>query len=244
MTDAIIDVATAASFVFWSSTDGSTTTLWQASEGVSGSAASVVTFAGKPQGLAVDARAAYAYFDTVVGTTVLLHRCNVAGTSATCSVLASYTSAQPGPLVVDDSAVYWTDPGSGVVSQYVFASGAVSTLASGQRHPGAIALDANDVYWIADGAGGAGFAVDAMSKQSGSAVRLVATGSSPATALATDGTNVYVGVPGVIQSVPVGGGAPTTLTTAAAEPIDFACVGGALYWAVAGSLGVYGIRVR
>jgi hypothetical protein len=244
--DAIVDVAMAGASVFWTSSDGSSTTLWQAREGSTGSAASMITVAGKPRGLAVDARAAYAYFTTWVGTTVVLYRCDVAGTAASCGVLTMYASPEPGSVVVGDSAVYWTDPGNGLVSQYSFADRATSTLASGQRSPAAIALGTNDVYWIsriANDTGGDGFAVNALSRESGSSMRVLATGPSPATALATDGVNVYIGSNGAIESVPLAGGAPVNLVTTIADPIDFTCVPGALYWALSAADGVYGLRV-
>jgi hypothetical protein len=244
-TDTIIDVAIAGPFVYWTSCDGSSTTLWQGREGHPGSAASVVTVAGRGQGLAVDSSAAYAYFHTLVGTTAILHRCDVAGATGTCTILTTFSSTQPGRIGVDDTAVYWTDPGNGLVSRYALADGTASTLASGQRNPVAIALDANEVYWIAsivNDAGGDGFAVNAGSKSGGSA-RVIATGQSPATALATDGTNVYVGTDAVVESVPIAGGTPVTLSTATPTPIDFTYAAGALYWASAEAPGVYEIRV-
>jgi hypothetical protein len=128
-----------------------------------------------------------------------------------------------------------------VVSRCALAGGTSTTLAHDQQNPGAIALDDEDVFWIADAVGGAGSAVNAVSKGGGAAPRVVATGPSPATALAADGTHIYVGVSKLIQSAPVTGGPLVTLVPTPADPFDFTLVGGVLYWAT--SAGVYGARV-
>ena len=60
----------------------------------------------------------------------------------------------PNSLVVDSTNLYWTDGQDGTVVQAVIATGAQTTLASGQMSPSALIMgDSSDLYWVETTAG-------------------------------------------------------------------------------------------
>jgi hypothetical protein len=123
-------------------------------------------------------------------------------------------------------------------------------LADGQDHPTRIELDADRIYYtapahVASGEGGSGGsvlagAVMAVAKEGGDPERLATVADQDVTALALDGTSLYFSSvnadnsTGTISVVPVAGGAPTDVSSAAGRPGDLAVGESSIYWSYVG----------
>jgi hypothetical protein len=134
-----------------------------------------------------------------------------------------FTGAQlPGGLALDSTSVYWTDTFAGTVMKVAKSCGEAVTLASGLggHMPGELVVDTKSIYW-ADTAGLPGaVAVNKVSVAGGPVVNLAPfqPNSQEAMAIAIDAANVYWtnflnDGSGSITSVPLGGGAVTTLVS-------------------------------
>ena len=157
----------------------------------------------------------------------------------------------PSWLVVDSTSAYWTDIGVDdsdcTVMKVPITGGAATTLVSGQVSPdgiGGLALDAAYVYWTTGGPATAtnGGAV-VKAPIGGGAPTTLATGQYPG-ALAVDDTHVYwvntLCAPpndggaecteNAIVSVPLGGGAPTTLASGEGQGEQIALDAVNVYW--------------
>ena len=56
-------------------------------------------------------------------------------------------------MAVDATTVYWTDGGSGTITEAPLAGGASTTIVTGQYGSSSIAVDATSVYWQESGTG-------------------------------------------------------------------------------------------
>jgi hypothetical protein len=190
---------------------------------------------GTPTGVALDSAAANAYFGTISGSsTAEIWQCSLVGGATPCTSLASFTSSQLASVAVDDSYVYWTDPGNNVVSRESLTGGSVSTLATGQGKAGALAVDAKNVYWTAVVPSKTVVRVLAKGATSSSTL---ATSPGGIAAIATDGTHLYFSTPdGVVQSVPAAGGDSAKLFSIAGTTGGYAVIttlvyaSGAVFW--------------
>jgi hypothetical protein len=148
----------------------------------------------------------------------------------------------PRRLAVDDANVYWTFlpsvPGAGSVMRVAKSGGSPVTIASGRSAPDAIAVDRANIYWSESvllcpggcGPGPQSPGVYQLAKSGGAPTMLVSDGL--VSAIAVDGTSVYVGGGG-IQKVPIGGGPLTTL--AMAGLVNGIAIDGAnVYWTAEG----------
>jgi hypothetical protein len=151
------------------------------------------------------------------------------------------------PLVADDASFYFSAHGGGTGPWSIYAlarSGGVPVkLADTENEVFAIAVDATRLYWTEFGPNRTG-SVRAVPLACGVPVVLAAN-QDVGGALAVDATRIYwsAGIPsqdagpggsqGVILSMPLAGGAPTTLVTAAAgyRPYAMAVDGPSLFWA-------------
>jgi hypothetical protein len=189
---------------------------------------------GTPTGVALDSSGSNAYFGTFSGSQADIWQCSVVAGGSPCSSLTSFASSQLGSVVVDDSYVYWTDPGNGVVSRKSLTGGATSTLASGQAHAGALAVDAKNVYWTA--AEPSRTVVRVMAKGATSFSTLAGNGAG-ITGVASDGTHLYLATPdGLVESIPASGGNANKLFAIAGAQAGYAAMttlvyaNGALFW--------------
>jgi hypothetical protein len=211
-----------------------------------GYAADVKGGFGTIAGLAVDANAGAAYFATTDLNPVVVWRCDIGGSLASCAKLTTVTTSKIGSFAVDDQDVYWTDPGNGLVSRYPLAGGSVVTVADGQHGLGPIALDGSNVYW-ATTTDSTVYALKAMAK-SGTAPSTLASTVSAVAGFAPGGTNLYVALTdGAVQAVPVAGGSLTTLfqpTYASYGNVTgVVYAAGAVYWNDEGAEAIFGLRV-
>jgi hypothetical protein len=136
-----------------------------------------------------------------------------------------FQSSSPGPIAVDATSVYWFDSAIPALMKGPLDGGATTILASASGD--AIAVDATNVYWIAD------FSVSKVPIAGGATV-ILASGLLGPTSIAVDALNVYFTDGSFqggddIKSVPINGGAVTTITygTGTSIAVDATSV----YWA-------------
>jgi hypothetical protein len=220
-----------------------------------GTATTPATMFTMPWDLAVDATSVY--------WTIRVDLANPAtsgGTvkSAPVSGAASVTLASdlggPEGIAVDAANVYFTEGPVGRLSKLPLAGGTPTVLASGLDFPSAVAVDADNIYWVESGTSSkvppAGVAKLMKMPLAGGAGTSLATFGSSASGvnLAVDAHNVYwtVSVYGIVNgssvplmgevlSVPIAGGAPTTLASGQAGPRAIAVDATAIYWINEGS---------
>jgi hypothetical protein len=246
--DPVVAIAMEGSTVVWATLNSSTqqSTLYTGVESAVYSGVAVGAPLDPVSGLALDAYGAYAYLATAGSVaTGTIGQCSVAAISPSCASIASVASSRLGQVAVDDRNVYFTDPANAFVSRYGLGDRRVVNVATGQKGLTAIALDDASVYWVTSYGGPS--SISGMSKLSPGAPSLLATSAGYATALATDGANLYVAASGVIASVPVTGGSLAT-RYAAANPVTSAITqivyaAGAIYWGDGGPQAIYGLRV-
>ncbi len=159
------------------------------------------------------------------------------------------------PLAADDASFYFSAHmgGTGPGSIYALdrSGGVPRKLADTEYEVVAIAVDATRLYWTEYGPTIATGSVRAVPLACGAPV-VLAPNQDVGRALAVDATRIYWGaeVPsqdagpsgsqGVILSMPLAGGAPTTLVTAAEGYVPYAIAfdGPSLFWAEAQSGGL------
>jgi hypothetical protein len=164
------------------------------------------------------------------------------GGCAGCPVVLASSGCCGGNIAADDTAVYWTGVGvcdsdggdcAGTVSKVPLDSGAIIALASGQNNPAGIALDATHAYWANSGsacvadAGPCSGAILSVPLAGGEITTLASQLDAPIR-IAVDATGVYwsnrgrtcttdaglsMSCGGSIMTIPVQGGAPTTLAS-------------------------------
>jgi hypothetical protein len=237
--------------VVWTQNNGQYAELYMATEGSAHS--EVVQFnMSTPRGLAIDPTAVMAYFnEPVANGSYQLYACVLStnpGDNNPCTTSASYTSTQVGLMAADANNVYWTDFGNGTVwkGRALFPTNSMTPVSTNQTGAYAIALDASYVYW-ANNNSNFTYTIRRTSKASPTTpVDLTSGQPGGAVALATDGANVYVVTnPGIIQSLPVDGGAPVTLHTSASTSnvVQLVYAAGGLYWADLSNNTIYGLRL-
>jgi hypothetical protein len=163
--------------------------------------------------------------------------------------LVTLASAQPLPLglAVDSTSVYWTDahpsakgpgPLDGTVMKVALCGGAPTTLATGDFRGRGVAADATSVYWTNSGG-----TVMKVPLNGGKTTTLASTfgdANQPA-AIAVDATSVYWtnvefgcmgdgGCDSNLMSVPLGGGAATTLLSGQSGGNAIALDTTSVYW--------------
>ncbi|MCK9423782.1 MAG: DUF5050 domain-containing protein [Bacteroidales bacterium] len=145
---------------------------------------------------------------------------------------------EPRAIAVDASSVYWIERNNGSngsLKKVPVNGGDVTTLVTGLRNAqNHMALDANNIYW-GDGKAGGGGEIKKVSKNGGTVTSLVSTGIlNLKTAIAVDETFVYFYDDlNHIKTVPVNGGAVTTIGTG--TPEAYALYGSDIYWIEYGS---------
>ena len=160
-----------------------------------------------PWGIAVDGRALYwttPNFFTGGGSATVMA---LPFGQDVPTVLSSNPNG-PQSIVVSPTDVYWTEGGPDAVRATSLDGGNAQSIAIDPGGGGGLAIDANHLYWTMNGA------VYQASLAGGPATPIAA----PSSALASDGTNVYLALAstlgiGEIARVPVGGGPQTTLAT-------------------------------
>jgi hypothetical protein len=134
----------------------------------------------------------------------------------------------PFGIAVDATNVYFTDYDANTVGSVPIDGGPVTVLAKDQLGAYGIAVDSESVYFAA---------ADHIGKVplgGGTDTTLVAniwSGGANGQSLAIDATTVYFALlDGTVESVPLGGGAVTTLTKSPGYLYDIALGGDKLYW--------------
>jgi hypothetical protein len=159
----------------------------------------------------------------------------------------------PRGLAIDATSVYWTE-GGGRVAKAPLGGAPPTVLASGLDFPGDIAVDATNVYWVEGGTDGKpppeGDTKLMMVPKAGGTPTTLATAGMLVSggSLTVDATNVYwtisvyqqvngasVCTLGKVLSVPIAGGAATTLTSGQNGPGAIAVDATSLYWINEGS---------
>jgi hypothetical protein len=160
-------------------------------------------------------------------------------------VLASGLNA-PWAIVVDSTAVYWTDTRDvGSVNKVPTAGGTPTVIASAQSSPSAIAVNATGVYWTNapspdSDAGIEGGVVMTAPLDGGPATILASTQFEFINPLleyllgpgqvAVDATNAYWIGAGTVMKAPLSGGTPTTLASGQDFPLAIAVDSTSVYW--------------
>lgn len=130
----------------------------------------------------------------------------VAKTGGLPQVLAT-SQTFPGSLVVDDTAVYWTNGGinlgSGQVMQVAKTGGPIRVVASGLNFPISLVDDHDYLYWSDDLVG-----VKRVAKRGGGVPQLLVASDAFATAIALDDTRVFFNdvITNTLRAVPKAGG--------------------------------------
>jgi hypothetical protein len=162
-------------------------------------------------------------------------------------VLASDQDS-PLAIAVDDTAIYWTAGGvttidggtsDGVVLSMPLGGGTPTLLVSGLGMPTAIAVHEGVVAFAAYTSSAS--AIGTVPSTGGTSTTL-ATGPTPTTSIALDGTNVYwvqassqtVGSDGRILSMPLAGGTPLVLADRRPDPGKMVLLGSTLFWSEPG----------
>jgi hypothetical protein len=160
--------------------------------------------------LAIAVQGSDVYWTSDVPSTGAVVSAPTAGGAPT--TLASNLNS-PTVIAVDSSSVYWAEnTTSGSVAKVGLSGGTPTTFASGQNTPSGLAVSGSKVFWSDYGAN----AVMEDATSGGSASLFQLTSAGPL-AMAADATNVYwvagSGSEGTLFQAPVGGGAPTPVTS-------------------------------
>jgi hypothetical protein len=145
------------------------------------------------------------------------------------------TGSSPFALTVDDTTIYWSDPGLETVSSIPIAGGTATTLATNLYQPYFLQHDATSLYW-----GLNGDVIASIPLGGGTPFPLQASNNTGLTGLAVDATNVYhtedytVPQDCSVVAVPKGGGMRVTLASGGNWniPTGLAVSGGTVYWGV------------
>jgi hypothetical protein len=192
--------------------------------------------ANSPSGLAVNAIATQAFFQSI-GT---IYQCGL-GFDGMCTSIGTYPATFPPfgyrDVALGNGLLYAAEGLVGGVGQFTPNGSTTSTIASGQGTVEAVATDATYVYWTSAGSSGT-FSISRAPQSNPSAATVVAAGiGGEGIPLVTDGTNVYfqvfAGGTYSVASVPVGGGTITPIAgvTPTADVIeDLALAKGMLFW--------------
>jgi hypothetical protein len=209
-----------------------------ASCGDAGDGKPVVIASGQPNpnAIAVDSTSIYwtnSGSSTAGGDVMSAPLCG--GTPVTIAppvMLGPTTEANPSALVANASSVFWiVTNGNGYILSAPIGGGSTSTLATDQYAPFALAIDASNVYWLEDGSIDGG---------SGAVVKVSLTGGTPTTLarpefpsdIAVDTDNVYFSANNGVFSVPIAGGATTTIAGLTDGADGIAVDAANVYWTI------------
>jgi hypothetical protein len=203
-------------------------------DGDGGALATLATGQSSPEALVVDGTGLY--WANLNGGTVVKAPLGGVPEGGAPTVIASGL-ASPVALALDGANVYFATSDGAVraASKTTVDGGAGTVLASGQNAT-SIAVDANRVYWTNGGASGALLAAPLAGLPDGGTPTTLASPLATPSGLSLAGVNVYFaggGNPtGFVASVPLAGGATTTLATGQTSPgtvvVD---PSGDVYWA-------------
>ncbi len=146
------------------------------------------------------------------------------------------TGSSPCAVTVDDTTVYWTDPGLKTVSSIPIAGGTATTLATNLFQPFFLQHDATNLYW-----GLYSNDIAQIPLAGGTPIPLQTSNNALLIGLAVDATTVYhtedytVPQDCTVVSVPKGGGTRVILASGGSwnHPTGLAVSGGTVYWGVA-----------
>jgi hypothetical protein len=178
-----------------------------------------------------------------------------------CVVTLASNQEYPSAIAVDSRNVYWANAGErpsgsgtpramGTIMSVPIAGGTPVTLASGQAYPVGIAVDGDDVYWTNQG-----YPPGTLDTNVGTVMQVPRGGGVPITlaagqpepqGIAVAGSVVVwtllgpiqsgaVG-PGLVLTVPVGGGDITTVATTGPATAVASSPSGNAYWACAAGI--------
>jgi hypothetical protein len=134
-------IATDGLFVFWTSDDGTVTSIDRGVD--AGSPIQLASGQQKPRGIAVDAT--HVYWATQLGGTIV----KVPKGGGTSIVLTTGVD-RPRAIAIDATHVYWASDLAGTIGRVSKSGGPPAILADNQSLPLRVAVDGTHVYWIND----------------------------------------------------------------------------------------------
>jgi hypothetical protein len=155
----------------------------------------------------------------------------------------------PQSLALDATSIYFAEANPGRISKVPLAGGAPVPLATGVSFPQGLVVDASNIYWVEGGGAPPDYDTRLMMMPlaGGTPTPLWDDGALATAALAVDAHNIYwttsssstvngsTVCTGKVLSMPIGGGAPTTLATGQDCPGPIAVDRSAVYWINEGS---------
>jgi hypothetical protein len=185
-------------------------------------------------GISLNTAATHVFWVNRTGTQASLNDCAIAGRTADASACAGVgdTGLFLGQTAADSTyLLYDLTAGNtemaGLYLDTIGLAGGWSIFTTDKA--ASLAVDGTWAYWTVLNEGGTTYAIRRTLESSPTTIAQTPVSSTPSSAFATDGTNVYYWTGSAIAAKPVSGGAVTSLATASAYT-QIAVGGGLLVW--------------